>query len=54
MTSVYCIFPGEGEYTLMFNWQSDRDQYLFLAFDARESVEIALTDTHRHRNDDGV
>ncbi|MEO3741483.1 FAD-dependent oxidoreductase [Kosakonia sp. WA-90] len=40
------LSPGEGEYALTFNWQSARDQYLFLAFDARDSVEIALTDTH--------
>lgn len=36
----------EGDYTCNFDWQSDRDQYIFVAFNASEEVEIALTDTH--------
>ncbi|WBU50111.1 FAD-dependent oxidoreductase [Kosakonia pseudosacchari] len=36
---------GVAEYTLAFNWQSDRDQYVFVAFDAQEGIEIALTST---------
>ncbi|MWL74198.1 FAD-dependent oxidoreductase, partial [Escherichia coli] len=36
----------EGDYTCNFDWQSDRDQYVFVAFSASEEVEIALTDTH--------
>jgi len=31
---------------LSFRWQSERDQYLFIAFDAQDAIEIALTDTH--------
>jgi len=37
---------GEGEQTVTFQWQSERSQYVFLAFAAHEEVEIALTDTH--------
>ncbi|MGY5955495.1 FAD-dependent oxidoreductase [Kosakonia sp. BK9b] len=35
---------GEAKHRLTFHWQSDRDQYLFLAFGAQEGVDIALTD----------
>src|SRR5690606_429120 len=48
-----CCYAGvtldvgqEGDYTCTFDWQSDRDQYVFVAFSASEEVEIALTDTH--------
>lgn len=37
---------GEQEQTAHFPWQSERDQYVFIAFEASEHVEIALTDTH--------
>jgi hypothetical protein len=33
------------EYRCLFDWQSDRDQYVFIAFSASEEVETALTDT---------
>lgn len=36
----------DAEHSLSFRWQSDRDQYVFVAFAAHEEVEIALTDTH--------
>ncbi|XTZ39092.1 FAD-dependent oxidoreductase [Salmonella enterica] len=36
---------GEAEHTLSFSWQSDRDQYLFIAFAAQPGVEMALTDS---------
>jgi len=40
-----CIsVKGEGEYRCQFDWVSDRDQYVFVAFDAQENVDIALTD----------
>lgn len=35
---------GEGECTVAFDWQSDRDQYLFIAFEAQAHIDIALTD----------
>ncbi|MEJ5073518.1 FAD-dependent oxidoreductase [Enterobacter ludwigii] len=35
---------GEGEYRCQFDWVSDRDQYIFVAFDAQENIDIALTD----------
>ena len=35
---------SEEEYSLRFAWQSDREQYVFLAFDADAEIEIALTD----------
>ena len=37
---------GEEDYGFEFTWLSDRDQYVFLAFDANANVEIALTDSH--------
>lgn len=37
---------GENEYRCHFDWQSDRDRYVFLAFNAQEEVDIALTDIH--------
>jgi hypothetical protein len=37
---------GEQDYGFKFAWLSDRDQYVFLAFDANANVEIALTDSH--------
>lgn len=37
---------GEQQYACAFSWRSERDQYLFLAFEANEQVEIALTDSH--------
>ncbi len=37
---------GEQAYRFNFAWQSDRDQYVFLAFDANPTTDIALTDTH--------
>lgn len=37
---------GERDYSCNFSWQSDRDQYLFIAFAAQPDVEIALTDRH--------
>ncbi len=37
---------GEGEYPCVFDWQSERDQYLFIAFSAQSGVDIALTDLH--------
>lgn len=37
---------GEAERTVAFSWQSERSQYVFLAFDAQEGIDIALTDTH--------
>lgn len=37
---------GEAWHTLSFRWKSERDQYLFIAFDAQDAIEIALTDTH--------
>lgn len=33
----------EGEHRCAFSWQSDRDQYVFVAFEAHDDVEIALT-----------
>ena len=37
---------GEAQaYTCRFDWQSDRDQYVFVAFNASDDIEIALTDT---------
>lgn len=36
----------EAEQTFAFRWQSERDQYVFVVFEAQEGVEIALTDTH--------
>jgi hypothetical protein len=40
-----CIsVKGEGEYRCQFDWVSDRDQYVFVAFDAQENIDIALTD----------
>ena len=35
---------GEQQHRCAFSWQSDRDQYVFVAFDAAEGVDIALTD----------
>ncbi|TDN46835.1 FAD-dependent oxidoreductase [Scandinavium goeteborgense] len=35
---------GESEYRCPFDWVSDRDQYVFIAFDAQENIDIALTD----------
>ena len=32
----------EGDYRCDFNWRSDRDQYVFVAFDACEAISIAL------------
>lgn len=37
---------GKQEQTVHFPWQSERDQYVFIAFEANAQVEIALTDTH--------
>lgn len=41
-----CAFPvnGEQDHRCTFSWQSERDQYVFVAFDATDDVEIALTD----------
>ncbi|MDU5685575.1 MAG: FAD-dependent oxidoreductase [Kluyvera cryocrescens] len=32
-----------GEYRVAFDWRSDADRYLFIAFESNSSVEIALT-----------
>ena len=32
-----------GEYRVAFDWQSDTDRYLFIAFESNSNVEIALT-----------
>ncbi|EPK7357750.1 FAD-dependent oxidoreductase [Kluyvera ascorbata] len=32
-----------GEYRVAFDWQSDADRYLFIAFESNSNVEIALT-----------
>lgn len=37
---------GEADHIVSFSWQSERDQYVFIAFDAQDGVDIALTDTH--------
>lgn len=34
----------EGDYLCQFNWRSDRDQYVFLAFEAQPEISVALTD----------
>ncbi|WP_449557001.1 FAD-dependent oxidoreductase [Huaxiibacter chinensis] len=36
----------EQDHRCTFAWTSDRDQYVFIAFDACDSAEIALTDVH--------
>ncbi|MEW7314773.1 FAD-dependent oxidoreductase [Buttiauxella gaviniae] len=33
-----------GEYSVHFNYQSPRDQYLFVAFESNEQIDMALTD----------
>ena len=35
---------AEADYVCSFGWKSDRDQYLFIAFDACKDIDIALTD----------
>ncbi|MBM7354552.1 FAD-dependent oxidoreductase [Lelliottia amnigena] len=36
---------GEQEYRCTFDWTSDRDQYVFVIFDACNEIDIALTET---------
>jgi hypothetical protein len=42
-----CILDvnGEKEYRSTFGWKCDRDQYVFIAFDACDDMEIALTES---------
>jgi hypothetical protein len=42
--AVSLCVDGERDYRCAFNWRSERDRYLFVAFSASEGVEIALTD----------